>query len=543
MSTTTDSLDSLIDFDLSDLDASEIDDLGQQADAELCRRSLAEFVKQAWHVIEPGTELRWNWHIDAICEHLEAVTRGEINKLLINVPPGHMKSLITSVMWPAHQWIDHPHLRSQYGSYDEALALRDSTKTRDLINSEWYQSRFRPKWAIKKDSNAKGYFTNTVQGFRRTFATNGKVTGHRGEQVILDDPLNARDMFNVSVKAHCLWLFDKVLSTRVNDPATGRFVVIMQRLADDDLSGHLLRREGWEALILPSRFDPDRRKTTSIGWTDPRQEKGDLLFPKMFTEKVLHDLEYTQLGPDIFAGQHQQDPTKEGGARFREEYFRYWWWDGPRLVLDRGEGVFDEFRIEVCSMFAVVDVAASEKQSADYTVYWICVVTPKGDLLILHEYRERMDEVKSIQAAKNLKAAWPQLTHFVVESNGVGLPLIANMASQGLAVVPFPVSRDKMAMSVDAVIRMSVGKIFFPRQTPGYEWVGEAKRELLIFPAGEHDDRVTTISLASISLFNNMPTIASATPVSASLGGATDWAEHYRGNGARTGRSMSDRMR
>lgn len=525
------------------LDGYDLDEVDREASAELCRRSLAEFVKEAWHVVEPGTPLRWNWHIEAICEHLEAVTRGDIYRLLINIPPGHMKSILTSVMWPAWEWIDQPFLRSQYGSYDEALALRDSTKTRDLINSEWYQGTFRPQWGIKKDSNAKGYFTNTQQGFRRTFATNGKVTGHRGERVTLDDPLNARDMFNVSVKAHCLWLFDKVLSTRVNDPRTGRFVVIMQRLADDDLSGHLLRREGWDSLILPSRFDPERRKKTLIGWEDPRQEKGELLFPEMFTEKVLEDLEYTQLGPDVFAGQHQQNPTKEGGARFREEYFRYWWWDGPVMVLDRGEGVLDHFRLEACSIFVTVDVAASEKQSADYSVYWICAVTPKGDLLILFEHRERMDEVKSIATAKSIKAAWPQITHFVVESNGVGMGLVANMAAQGLAVVPFPVNKDKMAMSVTAVVRCSLGKVFFPKQLPGYEWVGEAKAELLIFPAGQHDDRVTAMSLAAISLSENMPTVAGSTPVNISKGGATDWADYYRNSSTtRSGRSLSDRM-
>lgn len=452
-------------------------------------------------------------------------------------------SLLTSVFWPAWEWISMPHLRSQYGSYDEALAMRDSSKTRDLINSDWYQETFQPDWFIKRDSNAKGYFVNNRQGFRRTFATGGKVTGHRGEKVVLDDPLNARDMFNVGVKKQCQWLFDKVLSTRVNDIGTGRFVVIMQRLADDDLAGVLLQRSGWDSLILPSRFDPDRRRKTLIGWTDPREQKGDLLFPKKFPEVELARLENESLGPDIFAGQYQQDPVREGGARFREEHFRYWHWEGPVMVLDRGEGVLDRFRIDVCSVFATVDVAASEKRSADYTVYWICAVTPKGDLLILAEHRDRIDEVKSIALAKRIKQEWPQLSHFVVEQNGVGLPLIANMADQGLAVRPFVVSQDKMAMSVTAVVRCSLGKVFLPKQVPGFEWVKAARDELLVFPAGEHDDRVTAISLAAISLFENMPTVERATSVSVNRDGSPDWSKHYdRGREGRPGRSMTDRM-
>ena len=528
---------------LESLGTLDLTEVYREVRAEQCRRSLAEFVKDAWHVIEPGVPLIWNWHIDAICEHLQAVTEGKIKNLLINVPPGHMKSVAVSVMWPAWEWIDWPHIRTQYGSYDETLARRDSGRTRDLINSEWYQTTFRPQWAIKRDSNAKGYFTNTVQGFRRTFATNGRVTGHRGNRVTIDDPLNVKDTFNVGVKAHCKWLFDKVLPSRVNDLRTGQFVVIMQRIADDDLSGVLLQRKGWDYLILPSRFDPERRKTTSLGWTDPRKEKGELLFPVMFPEVELSRLENESLGPDIFAGQYQQDPVREGGARFREEHFRYWHWEGPVMVLDRGEGVLDRFRIDVCSVFATVDVAASEKKSADYTVYWICAVTPKGDLLILAEHRDRIDEVKSIALAKRIKQEWPQLSHFVVEQNGVGLPLIANMADQGLAVRPFVVSQDKMAMSVTAVVRCSLGKVFLPKQVPGFEWVKAARDELLVFPAGEHDDRVTAISLAAISLFENMPTVERATSVSVNRDGSPDWSKHYdRGREGRTGRSMTDRM-
>jgi len=531
---------------LSGLRGINLDRLDLDIEAERCRRKLATFVKHAWPIVEPGEPLQWNWHIDAICDHLQAVTEGDILRIVINIPPGHMKSMLVSVLWPAWEWTREPHIRSQYGSYDESLALRDSTKTRDIINSDWYQTVFQPNWIIKRDSNAKGYFVNSLQGFRRTFAINGKVTGHRGNKVAVDDPLNARDQFNTSLKAQCLNLWDQVLSTRVNDPRTGRFVLVMQRLADDDLAGHLLRRN-YEFLILPSRFEPERRYVTSIGWTDPRKEAGELLFPDRYDAPSLDRLENESLGPDGFAGQHQQRPVKQGGARFQRGWFNTWKWDGALLALKRTGGEIEYYRLEQCSIFATVDVAASEKKSADYTVYWICAVTPVGDLVILQEVRQRMDEVKSIAKAKELQENWPRLRYFVVEQNGVGNMLIANMVAQGLAVRPVHINQDKWAMSVTAVVRAEAGKIFLPASTPETRWADEALEEITLFPAAQHDDRVTTLSLAANALFDVMPSISGAksVPIPKSENRRSDLqtSDSDKDRKRQTGTSLGERLR
>lgn len=157
---------------------------------ELCKRSLAEFAKRAWRVLEPSAELKWGWALDAICMHLEAVTDGRITRLLMNVPPGSMKSLLTGVIWPAWEWgaKNMPEMRFVGTAHEEQLAIRDSRRCRDLIKSEWYQEL----WPIQllSDLDGKREFGNTKKGIRQARAFTS-MTGVRGDRVILDDPISA----------------------------------------------------------------------------------------------------------------------------------------------------------------------------------------------------------------------------------------------------------------------------------------------------------------------------------------------------------------
>lgn len=287
----------------------------------MARRSLAEFVRQAWHVVEPGLDLAWNWHIDAICQHLEAVTDGRIRRLLINVPPGHMKSLIVSVFWPAWVWLKRPQWRGLFSSYAMDLAIRDSGRCRDLVMSDWYRDTFSPGWELKDNQNTKTLFENTENGFRFSLSVGGRATGFRGDCVVCDDPLNAKEQDSEAARKESLQWWDRVMSSRLNDMRTGSRVIIMQRLHVEDLSGHVLERGGYDHLCLPSEFDPERRITTSIGWTDPRTQPGELLFPELFPQEVL-DSARTELGELDFAGQHQQTPFPAGGAMFKREWFQ-----------------------------------------------------------------------------------------------------------------------------------------------------------------------------------------------------------------------------
>src|SRR5277367_980518 len=275
-----------------------------KVDRELATRSLREFVRQGWHVVEPATAFVPSWHIDAICDHLEAVTRGDIRNLLINVPPRHMKSLLVSVFWPAWEWTRYPERRWLYSSYAATLTIRDSVKCRRLIESPWYRSRWGHVFSLTGDQNAKTRFDNNRSGYRLSTSVDGAVTGEGGDRIVCDDPHKVDEGDSDTSRKGVLEWWDVAMSTRVNDPKTSAKVVVMQRCHQRDLSGHLLEQGGWEHRCLPAEYEGPGR-ITSIGFVDPRTEHGELLWQVRFGPMEIEDSKRS-LGSYAAAGQLQQ---------------------------------------------------------------------------------------------------------------------------------------------------------------------------------------------------------------------------------------------
>ena len=282
---------------------------------EYCSRSLVNFVRQAWHVLEPGAQYTHGWHIDAMAEHLTAVTNGQIKRLLINVPPGTMKSMLCGVLWPAWEWgpLGNPHNRIINASHEQGLAVRDAMKMRRLITSEWFQALW--PVALTSDQNQKTFFENDSSGFRQACAV-GSMTGRRGDRVIWDDPHSAESALSAAHRETALRVFQETLPTRLNSPTDSAIVIVMQRLHEDDVSGHIIANDlEYEHLILPMEFEPERRCVTSIGFSDPRSEDGELLFPERFPADVV-ERDKKVMGTMATAGQFQQRPAPRGGAFF-----------------------------------------------------------------------------------------------------------------------------------------------------------------------------------------------------------------------------------
>mgnify|MGYP001329633948 CR=1 FL=1 len=282
---------------------------------EACRRSLVEFIRSAWHVLEPAQPYVHGWHIDALSEHLTAVTDGEINRLLINIPPGTMKSLITGVFWPAWEWGARgmPAMRFIGASHEKGLATRDTLKMRRLVTSDWYQARW--PLVLTGDQNQKTYYENAQTGFRQACAV-ASMTGRRGDRVLWDDPHSVEAALSAAHRETALRVFQETLPTRLNNPDSSAIVVVMQRLHENDVSGYILAEDiGYEHLCLPMEFEPDRRCVTSIGFVDPRQEEGELLFPARFPRDVV-DRDKRVMGSHAVAGQFQQRPTPRTGGFF-----------------------------------------------------------------------------------------------------------------------------------------------------------------------------------------------------------------------------------
>lgn len=330
---------------------------------ELCKRSLAEFAKLAWHILEPATPLKWGWALDAICAHLEAVTRGEITRLLMNVPPGTMKSLLTGVIWPAWEWgpAGLPSRRFLSTAHMQTLAVRDNMKCRRLIQSEWYQARW--PVVLTGDQNAKTKFENDSTGFREAMAFTS-MTGARGDRVILDDPLSADDANSDAALLAAELAFLETLPTRINNDQSA-IVVIMQRLHERDTSGLILAKGlPYTHLCLPMRFEAERRCQTAIGFADPRASEGELLFPERFSEKQVAELEKT-LGGYATAGQLQQRPVPRGGGLFKKSWF------GTVKALPVG-----------CRFVRGWDLAATEDAEAAATAGCLMALAPDGRFIV-----------------------------------------------------------------------------------------------------------------------------------------------------------------
>lgn len=494
--------------------------------AERARGSLLEFLKQAWPFIEPGTPLLLNWHIEAKCDHLEAVARGEITRLLINEPPGHLKSIVVSVMWPAWMWIHRPEWRAIFGSYAQPLSTRDSMKCRDVITSPWYQLHFAQPggWDISADQNTKTLFANTRHGFRQATSVGGGATGHRGNAVVFDDPLNLLDAYSKNARDEAnLWI-DKAMSNRLNDLKRDVIVMVMQRLHQDDPAGHVLAQGGYEHLCLPSEFDPKRRSITyhvvpaapqpvaSLRdptaptverrefWRDPRQAGGELLFPAKFPADIL-EAEKKRLLDDGYAGQHQQLPMPPGGGMFKVKDWSFWkpdgyaptdqhprdpeWYQGPARGLPRE---WDRL---------IISVDATFKETTDGSFVAIHVWGASGpDRYLLDRVHERMDFEATVAALRSVIKRWPAAREKVIEGKANGDAIKSTLEKRhGIAgiIMESPDRQNKEQRARAMLPYQRAGNVYLPDGAP---WLGEYIGEHGLFPKGVTNDDVDCQSQA-----------------------------------------------
>lgn len=283
----------------------------------VAKESLSDYLQMAWMAADSET-YQHNWHMEAICEHLEAVADEQINRLLINVPPGTSKSSAACVFFPSWLWgpKGKPDWKFISASFSQENAIRDNRKTRSLINSEFYQMR----WPTKLIKEEERYFENDAKGFRQCSAVTG-ITGKRGNVVVWDDPLNPEAANSDKDRNTANRIFAETLTSRLISPKKSSIIIIMQRLHEDDVSGHILSEDlGYEHLMLPMEFEPERKCCTSIGWEDPRTEEGELLHPARFPREVV-ERDRKAMGEYAFAGQNQQRPSPRGGLLFQREWF------------------------------------------------------------------------------------------------------------------------------------------------------------------------------------------------------------------------------
>lgn len=325
--------------------------------------SLSSFIKLGWSQIEPSAVYKHGWHIDAISAHLEAVSYGEITRLIINVPPGTMKSISTSVFFPAWEWgpRNMPGLRYIGTSYSERFAMRDNGRMRNLVSSEWYQERWGDRVTLTSFGEKK--FSNTALGFREAIPFRS-LTGGRADRLIIDDPHSTEKAESEADRITTTRIFLESVPTRLNDPERSAIVLIMQRLHEEDVTGVALSHDlGYEHLMLPMEYDPARHCATRW-FIDPRKSDGELLFPARFPTSVIEGYK-ASLGDYGYAGQMQQSPIPRGGGIFRWDWWQLWGNED-----DPDDPIFKSFPV-MEYVVASLDSAYTEKEENDYSALTI----------------------------------------------------------------------------------------------------------------------------------------------------------------------------
>jgi predicted phage terminase large subunit-like protein len=477
--------------------------------AERCRRSLSFCLRQAWPIVEPATPFVGSWHIDCVAEHLEAVSAGELPRLIINVPPRTMKSLSTAVFWPAWEWLDRPWLRWVFASYAGALAQRDSMKMRRLIKSEGgreegtiferlgYQGVLRllhdEPWELTKDQDAKTKYETTETGMRLATSVDAMATGEGGNRVVVDDPLSAKQARSEAERDRANIWWDETMTTRFNN-AEAAAVIVMQRLHEEDLTGHLIEKGGWHHLCLPAEYEPSHPfvyppvATLPSGREiagDPRTEEGELLDAERLGAPRLAELAI-DLGSYGFAGQMQQRPAPAEGGMFK----RFWWqrWE-THPPFERVVASWD------------MRFSDSQEAASSYVVGQVWGIHGANHFL-LGQIRERLSFTETLKAVKAMDA-WMPAPAKLVEKKANGAAVIDSLKATVRGLVPIEPEGGKEVRAAAVEPTVEAGNVYLPYglyipAPPGYEQtsIDDFFGEFATFPNGAHDDQIDALSQA-----------------------------------------------
>ncbi|WNB79625.1 MULTISPECIES: phage terminase large subunit [unclassified Stenotrophomonas] len=464
-------------------------------------QTLEGFIKEHWRVLEPTRPLKFGWALRAMCRHLEAVTEGRIQFLLMTVPPGMMKSLLM-VFWTAWEWgpVGRPDLQTLATSYSQPNVLRDNLKLRRLIESDQYQAAWPMK--LRGDQNAKGKFENTGNGFSeaRPFSS---MTGGRGDRVKVDDPHSTETAESDAERKTAVRIFREGITDRLNDITSSAMVIIMQRLHQQDVAAVAMELDlGFVHLNLPMEFEAERvgkdgKKTGgpcrtyvdgTLFFEDPRTVDGELLFPERFPRAEVERLKRAK-GSYAYAGQYQQRPTPRDGGTFKREWFE---------VVDGAPAISAARKVRRWD-FGATDPKEKTSSDPDYTV-GLLLGEIGGIYYVLDIVRgqespagvERMLKNTALQDGKAIKVRIPQDPGAAGKSNAAHQ--IKLLAGWDVKAALESGSKEVRATPVEA--QAEAGNI----KLVNGPWVAAFLEEIAEFPNAKHDDQVDALSGAFAEL-------------------------------------------
>ena len=528
-----------------------IDDVERELERVDCQKSLYTFLQHGWKYID-SSSFTPGWPIEAVAEHLQAVSDGQIRRLIINIPPRCAKSSLTSVAFPAWVWARQqsewsptsgPGVQFLHASYAQQLSLRDSVKCRRLIESPWYQSLWGERFKLTGDQNTKTRFDNDRNGSRLSTSVGSALTGEGGSIIVVDDPNAAQEAYSEATIASTIEWWDSALSTRLNDPKTGAFVIIQQRLSEQDLTGYIMSKDmgEWTHLCLPMRYEWQRHSHTVLGfdkegyqliWDDPRglddegeplveisddgeripvspdaqveldDREGDLLWPERFGETEVAILE-RQMGPWTAAGQLQQRPEPKGGGVIKRE----WWqpWDSAiyptmDLVIASLDTAYttktenDPSALTIWGVFSGDVVAQNMKQVGGMAERRFSESHPR--VMMMYAWQGRY-ELHDLVAKVSETCAKMKVDSLLIENKAAGhsvaqeIRRLYGFEKFGVQLVD-PKGQDKLARLYSVQHIFAEGMVYAPNMS----WAEMVITQVGQFPKGKHDDLVDTASMA-----------------------------------------------
>mgnify|MGYP001793400727 CR=1 FL=1 len=442
----------------------------------ILRSDFPSFVEKVFAEISGGDVFLPNWHIEAIGWQLDRVRQGTNTRLVVTMPPRYLKSITISVAWVAWMLGHNPQLKFVCVSYSSDLARKHANDCRALMQTGWYRRLF-PKTALQKGKLAEMDFSTTAGGGRLSTSVGGTLTGRGGDIIIIDAPIKPDEAASETVRKSVLSWFSNTLSSRLNDKKRGAIVLVMQRLHEEDLAGHLLEAGGWHHLSLPAIAETDLQIPISENQLHQFKE-GSALHPERESVAQLESL-CRSMGTAILSSQYQQSPVPLEGLHIKRDWLRYCE-DPPARIL--GDRIVQSW-----------DTASKDGVFSDYSVC-VTALIRKREVYVLDVFRAKLKFPDLKRRVIELATKW-QSKVLLIEDAASGQQLIQVLRSEAPTSVPRPIARkpvgDKVTRLSGQSHRIEAGELILCKPGP---WIGEFERELLGFPNLKHDDQVDAIT-------------------------------------------------
>lgn len=440
----------------------------------LLRQDLYRFVMKAFATVSPGEPFLPNWHLEAICHHLELVRLGKIKRLRIEVPPRSLKSVCASVAFPAFLLGHDPTCKIITASYSGDLAAKHAGDCRAVMQASWYRDLF-PNTRISQAKNQEANYETTARGHRYATSVGGTLTGRGGNLIIIDDPLKPEDAMSQTKREAVNGWYSRTLMSRLNNKAKDAIILVQQRLHMDDLAGYIDALDDWVTLKLPAIAEESVEVPIGRGRVHQRSA-GDVLHPE---REPLHVLEALKrgLGSTTFSAQYQQCPVPPDGEVVKWGWFRRY--DTPPQQASM-------------TIYQSWDTASKAEEHHDYSVCTTWGVIG-DDIYLLDVERARLDFPGLKRRMIELARHWTPRS-LIVEDKGAGTALIQQLRSEAHGIAyptAFAPRDDKITRLHAQSARIEAGHVWLPGQA---SWLEDLRIELASFPQGRHDDQVDSIS-------------------------------------------------